>query len=146
MSQTAADQLSDEVNAVLGTLVPWIGVGADLDAHHRFRVASAMIAAELAQTDDDRLAAEACLSVMCALWPHGAPETVGRAEWWRTPLGQLCARSLAHPAGEHVTYAAAAAMLGVVVGTVAQMVSRGTLDRHPDGGVLRASVLQRLAR
>ena len=31
-------------------------------------------------------------------------------------------------------------------GTVAQMVHRGTLDRHPDGGVLRSSVMARLAR
>ena len=37
-------------------------------------------------------------------------------------------------------------MLGVHPGTVAQLVHRGTLDRHPDGGILRASVLQRLAR
>jgi hypothetical protein len=36
-------------------------------------------------------------------------------------------------------------MLGVVRGTVSQMVARGTLDRHPDGGVLRSSVLARLA-
>lgn len=36
--------------------------------------------------------------------------------------------------------------LGVHPGTVAQWMHRGALDRHPDGGVLRASVLQRLAR
>ncbi len=37
-------------------------------------------------------------------------------------------------------------MLGLVRGSIAQMVSRGTLDRHPGGGVLKSSVLQRLGR
>ena len=35
---------------------------------------------------------------------------------------------------------------GVTPGTVAQLVHRGTLDRHPDGHITRASVLMRLAR
>lgn len=107
---------------------------------------AATLAGQLCQDTDDRLAAQTCIDVMCTLWPHGAPEDVGRADWWRTPLGRMCARSLGRDDAEAVTHSVAAAMLGVTRGTIAQWVTRGTLDRHPDGGVLRASVLQRLAR
>jgi len=88
----------------------------------------------------------AASAVMAALWPHAAPEDVGRADWWQTPLGRVCARSLGRDDAESVTQEVAAAMLGLARTTVATMLARGTLDRHPDGGVLRASVLQRLAR
>lgn len=106
---------------------------------------SKICVAQLA-SDDDRLAAQTCIDVMNTLWPHGAPEQVNDAEWWQSPLGRLCARSLGRDDAESVSQYVAAAMLGVTRGTVAQMVTRGTLDRHPDGGVLRASVLQRLGR
>jgi len=45
-----------------------------------------------------------------------------------------------------VAHSIAAAMLGVNPKQIGAMVARGYLDRHPDGGVLRASVFQRLAR
>ena len=69
-----------------------------------------------------------------------------RADWWRTPLGRVCARSLGHDTADAVTHSTAAAMLGIKVGSVGPMVHRGYLDRHPDGGVTRSSVLARLAR
>jgi hypothetical protein len=47
---------------------------------------------------------------------------------------------------EAVSHSVAAAMLGTSRGSVGGMVSYGSLDRHPEGGVLRASVLQRLAQ
>lgn len=84
--------------------------------------------------------------MMATLWPHGSPEEVGRADWWRTPLGRACARSLARVDTGGVSYSVAAAMLGLARGTVSTMVHRGNLARHPGGGVLRASVLQRLGR
>lgn len=105
-----------------------------------------VMAAQLAQDDDDRLSAQTCIDVMCLLWPEAAPEDCGQAVWWRTPLGRLCARSLGRDDAEAVSQSVAAAMLGVTRGTIAQLVHRGTLDRHPDGGVLRASVLQRIDR
>ena len=43
-----------------------------------------------------------------------------------------------------VTQQRAADMLGVTRGTVAQLVHRGNLERHPDGGVAIASVVARL--
>jgi len=47
---------------------------------------------------------------------------------------------------EAVTYSVAAAMLGVTKGTASTLVQRGRLDRHPDGGITRASVFIRLVR
>jgi hypothetical protein len=38
-----------------------------------------------------------------------------------------------------------AAMLGVSRGRVYQLIEAGKLDRHPDGGVLRSDILQRVA-
>ena len=105
-----------------------------------------VIVAQLAQEHDDRLAAQTCIDVMAVMWPHAAPEDCGQADWWRTPLGRLCARSLGRDDAESVSHSVAAAMLGVTRSTVSTMVRRGTLDRHPDGGVLRASVLQRIHR
>lgn len=68
-------------------------------------------------------------------------------EWWGTAPGRLVAGSLAGDdgTGERVTHRVAADMLGLARGTIATMVDRGTLDRHPDGGVLLSSVFLRLA-
>lgn len=109
------------------------------------QVATAMVA-QLTQEQDDRLSAQTCIDLMCLLWSAAAPEDCGHAAWWTTPLGRLCARSLGRDDAEAITHSVAAAMLGVHPGTVAQLAHRGTLDRHPDGGVLRSSVLQRIAR
>lgn len=135
------EQLVDAVDEILSALIPFTGFLDDAGVVARCTA----LVAELCG-DDDRLAAEACLSVMCVLWPHGCPEDIGQAEWWRTPVGRLCARSLGRDDAEAVTYSVAGAMLGLATGTVSSMVSRGNLDRHPDGGVVRASVLQRLGQ
>lgn len=56
------------------------------------------------------------------------------------------ARREAEADSESVTYATAAAMLGVTKGTVSQLVARGKLDRHPEeGGVSVASIIARAA-
>lgn len=139
----AADQLADELDAIESSLIPFTGVRA-ADIISPAHVAG--VVAELAQEDDDRLAAEACLSVMSALWPHCLPERCGRADWWQTPLGRLCARSAGRDDAEAVTHSVAAAMLGMAPGSIGVMIQRGHLDRHPDGGVLRSSIMARLAR
>lgn len=140
----AAEQLASEAASVAASLGPLVGrVDLVLDVTD---AQCERIVDELAQSVDDRLAGEACLTVMSVLWPRCAPEDAGWADWWQTPLGRLCARSLGRTDSESVSHSVAASMLGVAKGTVTTMVTRGTLDRHPDGGVLRASVLQRLGR
>lgn len=67
------------------------------------------------------------------------------ATWWGTPLGREVAAGAGDTMGV-LTQQQAADVLGVSRGTVAQLVSRGTLDRHPDGGVVLGSVLMRLTR
>ena len=140
-------QLGDELDrataAPAGTLL-----GLDLAEllAERIQTRADLLAHQLCQDGDDRLAAQTVIDIMAALWPSCSPEDCGQAEWWRTPLGRMCARSLGHSDSDAVTYSVAAAMLGVARGTVSTLASRGTLDRHPDGGITRASVLLRLAR
>jgi hypothetical protein len=137
----AAAQLTDELGGRAAALAA-LGGGLDVIEMERWAAGVARpVAAQLAQEADDRLAAQACVDVMCALWPETGPPP----EWWQTPVGRLCARS-AGADDEVVTHAVAAAMLGVQRGTVGSLVAQGRLDRHPDGGVLLASVYQRLAR
>lgn len=145
MTAEIVDQLCDEVDARLVALAPFVGVDTSIELAALLEARCRSIVAQLCG-DDDRLAAGSCVSIMCVLWSTGDPEDSGNPQWWRTPLGQACARSLGRTDAEAVTHSVAAAMLGVAKGTVSTMVSRGTLDRHPDGGVLRASVLQRLGR
>ena len=66
------------------------------------------------------------------------------ADWWRTPLGRTTARRVGHPAAESVSYATAGAMLGISRQGVHDLVRRGRLPRHPDGGVPSLAVRDRL--
>jgi hypothetical protein len=66
------------------------------------------------------------------------------AEWWRTPIGRTMARRVGHPAAESVSYATAGAMLGISRQGVHDLVRRGRLPRHPDGGVPSAAIRDRL--
>ena len=136
--ETAASQLGDALDGELVTALVAVG-WTDLAELARPRIwdTATRIAAQLS-SDDEHLAAQTVIDCAGHLWPAD-PEP----EWWRTPLGRLVARSVG---GEDasVTQAEAAAMLGVTRGTIAQLVSRGTLARHPDGGVDRAAVIARM--
>jgi hypothetical protein len=117
-------------------------LGLDLADLLRQRVddRTQMIICHLTAEDDDKTAADVGADLMATLWGHNDPPH----EWWCTPLGRLCARALDHDDSESVTQHVAAAMLGITRGSIAQMLHRGNLDRHPDGGVLRSSVIQRI--
>ncbi len=65
-------------------------------------------------------------------------------DWWQTALGQTTARRVGHPAAESVSYATAGAMLGISRQGVHDLVRRGRLPRHPDGGVPSVAVRDRL--
>ena len=135
-------QLVDEIGGRATALGALIGGDAIVELERRVATHAPVWAAQMAQDDDDRLAAQTVIDIMVVLWPDSDPPD----HWWRTPTGRLCARSLCHSTAESVTHARAAHMLGLARGTVSTMVSRGTLDRHPDGGVDLAAVLARLAR
>lgn len=144
MSDPLTAQLADEVGRAAGALGAI--VGPDLLIALKAAVATRvpLWAAQLTG-DDEHLAAATVDDLMGVLWPHGMPED-HEPGWWRTPLGQAVARSIGHQAAEAVSYGVAAAMLGAPRATVASWVRRGELDRHPDGGVLRSSLMARLAR
>ena len=146
MIDEVAQQLADELGAAAHRVAVLAGPDEAIEWEQRMADRATSLALEICQVDDDEIAADAVAAIMAALWPHGDPEDVGEADWWRTPLGRVCARSLGRSDAESVTFSVAAAMLGVHKGTVSQLVDRGKLDRHPDGGVLRASVLQRIAQ
>lgn len=134
-------QLAEEISARSYALGALLGVHVMEAMSRSVELRAPIWAAQLVQDDDDRLAAQTVIDVMAVLWPTDPP-----AEWWRTPLGRVCARSIGTDDAESVSHSVAAAMLGIGRGSIGPMVSRGNLDRHPDGGVVRASVLARLAR
>ena len=136
-TDAAARQLADELDARLQAWAPLVGVGDVLELSRRLRAAAERTVAELAQDQDDRLAAETVLTVMSVLYPESDPPP----EWWGTPLGRLVARSLGRDDAEAWSPSVAAAVLGVTKGTIDQLRHRGVLERHPDGGLTRSSVL-----
>ncbi len=141
MSTALRAQLAGELH--LRLVVPTARLlGLDLAdmVEARLEARADILAAQLRSADDDERA-ETAIDVLTCLWPGGWPP-----DDWRTELGRACAESLGTDDAEAVTYSVAAAMLGVTKGTVSTLVQRGSLDRHPDGGVTRASVFVRLVR
>lgn len=140
LREQVEEQLRDELHRRQYPLAVLVGADEALDWPARLVAHAARLAAQLCSDDDD-LAAETVIDVMHALFPTDEPEP----EWWQTPVGRVVARSVDADDTEAVTHSVAAAMLGVARGTVGALVHQGRLDRHPDGGVLRSSVLQRIA-
>ena len=135
-----AEQLRDELVSVAGGLGALLGPEEHLGLVTAAEGAAEHIADQLRSGDDD-LVARVVVDLVSARVVPTEPE----AAWWATPLARVVAGSIGHPSAEAVTYSVAAAMLGVHRGTVAQLVHRGRLDRHPDGGITVVSIRQRLA-
>lgn len=95
--------------------------------------------------DDDQVAAHTAIRIVSVLYPSDTPFDPP-PQWWRTPLGQVVIRRLGHPSAEAVNYSVAGAMLGMTRQGVHDLVTRGKLARHPDGGVSVDSVRARLNR
>lgn len=95
--------------------------------------------------EDDQVAAMTAIRLVAALYPGDGPFDPP-ASWWLTPLGRITARRAGHPGADAVSYAVAGAMLGVTRQGVHDLVSRGKLARHPDGGVTVRSVRDRLGQ
>lgn len=92
---------------------------------------------------DDATAASATIRLIFTLYP-GDRAFDPPVEWWRTPLGAVVASRVGHPAAESVSYATAGAMLGITRQGVHDLVRRGRLPRHPDGGVPSSAIRDRL--
>jgi len=92
---------------------------------------------------DDATAVRAAGRLIATLYP-GDRAFDPPVEWWRTPLGAAVARRVGHPSAESVSYATAGAMLGITRQGVHDLVRRGRLPRHPDGGVPSAAIRDRL--
>ena len=142
-SDEVADQLRDEIEQRVGDWFAFLGTR---DSYLTFEAEAVGLADRLAmqvRSDDERERAEIVADLMATLWPRSEPPV----EWWSTPLGLCIAASVGWDLDAvSVTQQAAAEMLGVTRGTVAQLVHRGDIERHPYGGLLRSSVLARLAR
>ncbi|WP_454859646.1 hypothetical protein [Promicromonospora soli] len=137
-----AGQIVQDLDAyVLWPLVPLLGIDMHDLMLDRAEARSRLLAAELTGAEP-RVRAQAVIDLMNSLWGQGDPP----AHWWNTPLGRTCAGALASQVDVAITHQEAADMLGITRGSIAQMVARGTLLRHQDGGVEKAAVLRRLAR
>lgn len=111
------------------------------DLRARAEQAAAVFAARLLGADDQD-AAWAAATLIGALYPSDTAFNPP-PDWWRTPLGRAVLRRMGHPSAETVPYAVAGAMLGITRQGVHDLVVRGKLSRHPDGGVTVASVRER---
>src|SRR5690606_38857728 len=108
MSDRLVGQIRDELERALVLPVDAL-LGHDLaeQLRRRIRDRAPLHAAVLRGGDDDE-AAELVIDLMNLLWPV-APEHAGRADWWRTPLGRVCAASLGRDDAEAVSHSVAAA-------------------------------------
>lgn len=129
-------QVVNDVGRAAWRLAPLIGPDLQSLVDERIRERAPMWAAILTGDDDDERA-ELVQDILVALWGDGDPPP----GWWSTPLGRACAMSLGHDTSEAVSRSVAGAILGVHRGTIDRLVHRGRLERHPDGGLTRASVL-----
>ncbi len=146
----AVARVAEQLRAELGMAAHSIGVIAGPDAAITWEQTILSrcdhLARQLADGEPAEVA-EIVIDVMTVLWPHTGPERCGQPEWWTSPLGRLCARSLRQwSSDEEVTHAVAAAMLGISRGTVGTMVHRGVLDRGHSGGVTLPSILRRISQ
>lgn len=99
--------------------------------------------AETLRHGDDASAALTGARLIAALYPGDRPFEPP-ASWWGTPLGQIIAGRVGHPSAESISYATAGAMLGITRQGVHDLVRRGRMPRHPDGGVPATAVRDRL--
>ncbi|AOS65925.1 hypothetical protein [Actinoalloteichus hymeniacidonis] len=115
---------------------------ADTDLRERLRVDAEVWAAQLLGPDD-QLAVGLLAKLIAALYP-GDVAFDPPATWWRTPLGAVTVRRLGHPGAAKVSAAVAGSMLGITRQGVHDLVKRGKLVGHPDGGVVTESIRARL--
>lgn len=132
---TITDQIADELGQVASALGAILGPDVLIDLERRVSQVAPILAVQLAQDDDDRLAAQTVIDLMAVLGDRDD-------NWYlTTPLGRAVARSAAGLPTDAMSFARAAAALGVSRSRIQQFVGEGRIDRHPDGGLSAASVL-----
>lgn len=94
-------------------------------------------------TADDERAIGLIMRIVAALYPSDTTFDPP-VDWWRTPMGQVVAMRVGHPTATRVPYPVAGAMLGISKQGVHDLVTRGKLDRHQDGGVVPSSIRDRI--
>jgi len=99
--------------------------------------------ADRMRNGDDTTAGLTAARLIATLYP-GDRAFDPPIDWWQTPLGQIVARRAGHPSAASPSYATAGAMLGISRQGVHDLVRRGRLPRHPDGGVPSSAVRDRL--
>jgi hypothetical protein len=135
----AIAQLDDELGAVATRVGAVLGTDLHLALTARAHERAGWLVAQLRDGGQpDATAAD----LMALLWPDGDPDP----SWWRTPLGLLIAPAAGMLPEDGWSRAEAAAVLGVSVGTVAQLVARRSIEQTTDGSCSRRSVLARLVR
>ena len=92
--------------------------------------------ADALHAGDDVTAVRIAARLIATLYP-GDRAFDPPADWWRTPLGQVVARRVGHPAAESVSYATAGAMLGISRQGVHDLVRRGRLPGIRTAGCRR---------
>ncbi|WP_086821373.1 hypothetical protein [Allokutzneria sp. NRRL B-24872] len=92
---------------------------------------------------DQEVATRTAMRLVATLYPSDGPFDPPAA-WWQAPLGQVVAHRIGHPTANGLSYSTAGAMLGISKQGVYDLVSRGKLVRHADGGVTSESVRLRL--
>jgi hypothetical protein len=97
---------------------------------------------ELLGPDDDA-AQMTAIRLVSTLFPSDEPFDPP-ADWWTTPFGRAVLLRAGHPTAEAVSFAVAAAMLGITRQGVHDLARRGKVQAHPDGGVTVDSVQARL--
>lgn len=134
-----AASLTDDLAARLHTILRPAGPTGIEEADRLAAWVAGRVAPSLC-SDDEHEVADAVIDLASALdiGEHTDPE------WWATPVGQICAASLAGVTTDQVAAIQAARMLGIGKARVYQLIDAGRLERHPDGGVTLASVYQRM--
>jgi hypothetical protein len=125
----------------LAPLDALLGGDASLAALRRRVDADAQTWAAQILGPDQALARSAALRALAVVQPSDPDPS-----WWRTPFGEAVVRLVGHPARASVSRSVAGAMLGITRQGVQDLVNRGKLARHPDGGVSVASIRDRAAR
>jgi hypothetical protein len=133
-------QILEELNRPLRALGELLGTEVVLPVRHHIDERVGEITAAL--RSEGRAARDTALGLMQVMFPGDAEPP---AQWWRTPLGRACATHSVGLYPDQVKANSAADILGVGPSRVYQLLDSGKLLRHPDGGVTRASVMQRVA-